>query len=328
MEPKLFKSALNNRAEELKKFLPVNVTFNFKTLAPSLAVCEEKYLISLLGKETFKTIYEAYNSSSSDTVLKEAVEKAQYALIYLAIWQDYDLLALQISDSGAQANFNKDNRAYKYQEINLKNTLKNNGFNMLDSLLEVIESNIDKFEAFKTHENYTKNIDSLIKTTFDLNRIFNTANSRLVFIKMKYFIENVEKTILLHRIGKDFFSELILNTEAVQPVIGNIKKYIVYRAISDGISELGKNPTERGLMFEQEVSNRDNFSEIKPIIGSELTKTLAYYDKMAENFMSTAIDFMKKNPEDFPKFITFAGKDTPERTIFRRNNNNKKTFVT
>jgi len=51
MTPKLFKAEYNIKAEEFKKFLPVNVNFSFRSIAPAISLCERKYLIPLLGED-------------------------------------------------------------------------------------------------------------------------------------------------------------------------------------------------------------------------------------------------------------------------------------
>ena len=127
MTPRLFKPENNTKAEEFKEFLPVNVTCSFRSLAPAIAQCEDKYLLPILGETLFSRLAAYYEGGTHDNELLEALlKRSQYAVVRLAYWQDYDLLSVSMSDKGAADNAGE-GRLYKYQADALKKALKNGG---------------------------------------------------------------------------------------------------------------------------------------------------------------------------------------------------------
>lgn len=331
MIPKLFKENANDYAEEFKKFLPVNVNFDFKSLAPSLAKCETKYIIPILGATLFGKVCQYYeNNTSVDESLRDKysllLEKIQFALIRLAVWSDYSILSVMISDNGAYAGVDQEKRLYKWQKEDLSENLKNSGFDTIDEILAFLEENTTPFPDFKTSTFYTKNVDSLIRTTQEFNSYYNINNSRLVFLKMKYFIEDVESIELSHRLGSDFVHELIAadrTQSKYKKIIKPICRYVVYSAIAAGCEEVGKLPTDKGLIFE--TSSNDSSLQFERIGKSDMKSTQNYFSAKAEQYISSAIEIMKNNKDDYPAFVNFAGEDTPSDEIVRRDNTDKKT---
>ncbi|MCR4964852.1 MAG: hypothetical protein K6A41_04270, partial [Bacteroidales bacterium] len=106
MEPKLFTPQFSENAEAFKKCLPVNINLRFETVASHLALCEETYLRPLLGSALFDRLaayVEANPALMAETADSKLINMARFALIRLAIWKGYDILAANISDTGVSA---------------------------------------------------------------------------------------------------------------------------------------------------------------------------------------------------------------------------------
>jgi len=331
MTPKLFKAEFNTKAEEFKKFLPVNVTTSFRSLAPSIASCESKYLIPVLGESLFNKIYDYYHAESTDNeVFDTLISMCQLALIRLAFWSDFDILSVSLSDKGASDNTG-DGRLYRYQREAIKENLKNQGFDCLDDILKFCENSVEKLPEFKESEYFLNAALSFIKTTKDFNDIYFINNSRLVFIRMKYFITSVEELKLPHHLGEKFCKELLesdVKETKFSRIIPYIKRYIVFMAIAEGIAELHQLPTERGLIFHTQMANRDSEVQVSPVSQKELERIRKEYSQKAERYMNSVIDYLKKHPSDYPTYFEFAGDNAPPSKIIRRDNTNKKIFFT
>lgn len=329
MEPKLFTPQFNEHAEEFKKYLPVNINLRFETVASPLALCEETYLRPLLGKSLFNRIATYVNDNPTlanedpDSIL---IDKARFALIRLAIWKDYDIIAANISDTGVSAEVDKENRLFRYQEENLKRTLKEEGFNYLDSILEYLEENSQDFPEFGQSQYKLSNVQSLIRNTAQFQECYNIDNSRLVFLKMRDYIRDVELIELQHRIGHDFFNELLTADESgikYGTILPAIRRYVVYSALAEGIGELHKLPTEKGLLFE--TTTMDGVQEA-PVYRAQIAETRARCAQRAEQYLATALHIIRNAPADFPAYVGFAG-DSPEDGVIHRDNTNRKIFL-
>jgi hypothetical protein len=331
MTPKLFKPEFNNKAEEFKKFLPVNVTLSFRSIAPAIALCERKYLIPLLGETLFNRLANYYNTSKKKkrVCLEELLTLCQFALIRLAFWQEYDILSVSLSDKGAADNAGE-SRLYRYQTEALKDNLKNEGFDQLDSILEFCEHNTETLPEFAKSPYYLTTENTFIKNTKEFNSIYYINSSRLVFLKMKYFVTSVEELQLRHHLGDAFCAELIAADPAIEKytrILSGIKKFVVFMAIAEGIAELHQMPTDRGLIFQTAIANRTSAVQYSPVPPQELEHIRKGYTNKAERYMSSVVDTLKRYSADYTAYFTFAGDNAPPSKHIRRDNTNKRIFL-
>jgi hypothetical protein len=132
MQVQLFKEEGN--ADDFKKYVPVNVNTSFRTLAPHLGLAELNYIEPLLGDMLFEELVKFY----SDKTKRKKVEKWQlildyvkYNKIHLAFYLGWIVLFTSISDSGAESKVADGKRLFRYQEVEIVESFKNNGFNIL-----------------------------------------------------------------------------------------------------------------------------------------------------------------------------------------------------
>lgn len=319
----------NDRAEEFKKYLPVNINLRFETVDSHLELCEKTYIRPLLGKELFNALVEFVNENPTlpDENKKSAlVHNVRFALLRLAIWKGYDVIAANISDTGVSNEVDKEKRLFRYQENNLKSTLKEEGFNYLDSILEFLEENSQDFPEFEHSQYKLSNVDSLIRNTAQFQQCYNIDNSRLVFLKMRDYIRDVEHIELQHRIGHDFFQELLEADESnikYGTILPAIRYYVVYAALAEGIGELHKMPTEKGLVFE--TSSMDGV-QITPVYRAQVMESRARFAQRAEQYLATALHIIGLHPSNYPNYTAFAG-NSPEDGVIHLDNTDRKIFL-
>lgn len=329
MQPKLFNETYNTHAEELKRYLPVNINLRFETISSHIVLCEENYIIPLLGNELFTRICDYYSEHptlADDCADRTLIEKVRFALVRLAIWKGYDVISANISDVGASAEVDKENRLYRYQEENLKKTLKNEGFDYLDSILEYLESDQNEFNEFGTSKYKLSNADSLIKNTEMFDKCYDIGNSRLVYLKMRQYIRDVEMIELQHRIGHAFYQELLAADESLphySSIMSYIRLYVVYKAVEEGIGELHKLPTEKGLIFETSAMEDVQISTLSQ---KQLMETRERCSRRAEQYLSAALHTIGLSPSDYPNYIGFAS-DSPADGVIHIDNTNRKIFM-
>ena len=138
----LFNEVKNVKAEEIKKFISVNVSTNYGTIRPYIETAEREYILKLLGQEQYDELAEYYEShEASEERLDDLLNLVQKALINLAYYRGFPLLVIKMGDGGAYRNETETQKGlYKYQEKALYRMFKADGFNGLDSLLEYLLS--------------------------------------------------------------------------------------------------------------------------------------------------------------------------------------------
>ncbi len=323
MQPRLFNSDYNARAGELKGYLPVNINLRFETVASHIALCEENYVLPLLGSALFERLvayYGAHPSLDVESSDRTLIHKVRFALVRLAVWKGYDVISANISDTGVSSEVDRENRLYRYQEENIKSMLKNEGFDYLDNVLSYLDASSDFPEYVRP------TADSLIRDTAAFNSCYNIENSRLVFLKMRQYVRDVELIDLQHRIGVDFYRELLTADESVgkyAAILPNIRRFVVYASVAEGIGELHKMPTEKGLVFEG--VDMDGVM-VNPVQDAKLMETRAQFARKANLYLAAAVNYILLHKSDYPAYADFAG-DSPADGVMHFENTNSKIFM-
>ena len=252
----LFKAENNTKAEEIRKYISVNNTITFASILPYIESAEAKYIKKLLGSLQYAELCMYYEdplnfndqpgSETNAIDIAKLLPLVQKALINLAFLDGFAILSVNIGDSGA---FRKESESqkplYQYQEENLKNTFRTEGFDTLDTILEYLEGNIDLFPIFQRSDAYTVYKAKFIKTANEFQEVYNISGSRLVFLHLQKYIDLVNDFSILPVLGRSFFDELVSAmtegpSEKQADVIKFIQKIQAYLSISKGIASLMK----------------------------------------------------------------------------------------
>lgn len=331
MDSKFFNREKNDNAEEFKKFLPANVQFSYDSINPALVNVEEVFIKKLLSKELFVKLGKYYEDSISNlegfeqsSKMDKLLELVQSCAIKLAYWKEYPSLAVSVTDTGAKAGVDKDQRLFKYEYDDLLTKLKNDGFNQMDIVINYLLENIGNFVEFKASVCYPQFDKTFIPTTEIFDGVYNINGSRLVFLKMRQYIDYVEDIELDLHIGSEFKEEILKNYEApkYKKVVNWIRKYVVNLSVATGSSEVGKNLTDRGLIFE---SFEDGVKRSQ-VVDKELYRSIEKNKVIADKYMTKCLLYLKQNISEYPLFAEHIGITKDVDNIVRRNNDNKKTF--
>lgn len=329
MQPRLFKAENNTKAEELKKFLPVTVNFNIKNLMPSLSAAETRYITPVIGESLFAKVEQYYNSSTRDnSVLDRMLELLQSAVANLAYSDGYYALSIKMDDSGGTSPKNRDQRLYRYQEDNLIYSLRQQGYQAIDTALEHCENHLTELQEYTQSPWYAESRRHIIRSTAEFNSIFNINGSRLVFIRMSRWCATTEELNLHHRISRELTDKIIANRddEKYAPIIGDIKKYLVYTAVADCVEELKVNPTERGMVYEELFAYNDGRS-VSQLKLEEAMRMKDKYHQLAENYLTRATDWLNAHASEFPDYERLRGRNNPRSGELRRNNDGHKIVM-
>ena len=329
MQPRLFKTENNTKAEELKKQLPVSVNFNIKNLLPTLAAAENKYIVPVIGNGLFTQVAEYYNGTEHDNeILDKLLDLLQYAVANLAYADAYYTISMKLDDSGATTPQGRDHRPYRYQEDNLIYSLRQQGFEAIDMALEHCEGHLPELSQYKSSPWYNESRRHLIRSTAEFNSIFNINNSRLVFIRMSRWCATAEELNLHHRISKELTESIIREreNEKYKPFIEDLKKYLVYTAVADCVEELKISPTERGMVYEEfDAYNGGNITKQLPM--EEAMRIKNKYTQLADCYITKAIDWLNEHASEFPEYERHRGRNNPRSGELRRDNTGHKIVI-
>jgi hypothetical protein len=150
-----------NTIAEIQEFIAIGKDTEFNRLKPHLMSAESSFIKPILGATLLQSLQSAYTKLNQEPSAQEepseeamallvaqgqVIWSVKKALVFLAYWSGFQVLNATISDSGFKRSESATiKNLFKYQEDDLRNYFKVNGFDALDQVLETLEENITHF---------------------------------------------------------------------------------------------------------------------------------------------------------------------------------------
>lgn len=195
---------LSNTAD-LRKYIPVNQTFDFPTFQPYINKAINSYIKKYVGNLHLEL---ADLESGEDSIKNQAREQLASAIANFAFFMYQPFFQLQIDGSGMSVATNENRKQPEWwQMADAKRELLRSGHESMDALLEILEQNPDEFTDF-TAKYSTQYKELLVHNAADFNYCFNIFNSRQTFMALVPTIRQIETQILKNFITSKFYKEL------------------------------------------------------------------------------------------------------------------------
>jgi len=313
--------------QQIKEVVPVNGTASFKIFKPYVDAAEDQYIIPLLGLE----LYTELNNLAADTGTPEQktlLKKVRYCLVHLMLFKGFDMLNVSFDDAGFE-RVAKDRGLYRYQEENLKDVFKSEGFNAMDTILEYLQANLTTFEKFKTSDFYLELKGSFFPTTMVFNKIYVIGNSRLVFLQIERFFDQVIDFQIVPVLGCTLFDKVVAEMKKesdpdanLMALVPHIRKPLAYLAVAEGLDEIGLQVTEKGLFFETQVSTMNSHVQTTLATAEQTAVLKEKAELNGKRYKEMLLDYLKTNADTYPDFTQT---DLTNTNPLRRDNADKKT---
>lgn len=318
---------------QVKAIIPATNSFDRVKIWPFIEQAERKYVLPLLEQELYNDLQTFVNEPNSwsggsgedATKTTELVRLIRIAELNLAYLIGFDLLNTVNSAAGFQKAGDSEGfkGLYKYQEENLKKYFETTGYNGLDDMMKYIEENIEYFPQWEDSTYCTLRKTSIIKDAETFNSICYIAGSRLTFLRLQIYMQEVIDFEIRPLLGDEYDNLMAeLATESPEEKYTNllpfIRKPLAFLACAKLIEKTGT-LTDRGFFFEGK-------SAISP---DDTTKTPAQGDSaliMAKSYRDTGERYLKA----LEKYLidnSFTDTGSTEGGAYNRDNTGKKTFV-
>lgn len=336
----LFSEDKNIKAEEIKQYLSIDVGLSFDTIKPYIASCEAEYIKPLLGTLQYNELLAYYNwknthsgsgsynntgSSSADApALELLLQACQKALINLAFFRGFAIVIVSgFANNGPYRLENENQKTlYKYQEDNLRDLFKTEGFNGLDEILRHLEENINLYPLFEASAQYQSIKTSFIKSAVDFSNCHFINDNRLIFVRLQPNISAVEQKIIKPQLGLPLYNK-IKNDQAFDNELTTLIKYAIAKlSIADAITHFNLNITEQGLML-TELSLINSYQKNKPADVSLNVSVRTEAEKEAQSYLDMITEYLAINTEKFKDYYDPQTKAS----IIEINNTNKKIIT-
>lgn len=295
--------------ETLREYLSVNGSVDHENIAPYLKKAERNLLKPLIGA----TQLAIFDAEQTDETIIYAQELAQEAVANFGYYMYLPIGAVQISDSGIHVVDIENTKAASDKQFKeLQRSFKKSGHEALDELLEYMEENPSRFEAWTTSPNYTVFKELLVNTTAIFNKWFYIFNSRQTFVALKPNLQIVEDRFIKNVLGIELLTALkttqtVTERKEVKELARKaIVAFTIMLTVDNGMfvfDAQGIHMRFDALPYESTATN----STIK--VNDFLTRTKANKQTEGEEYLKLALKIIEANPS---KFTEYAAKETPD----------------
>lgn len=327
MTPTFFSADNNKKAEELRAYLPVNVNLDFGTIAPALHDAEERYIKPVIGGTLWETLSEYYHTEErdSDGIKDDIIQSIQAAVVRIAYYESFDLLAVNLTDSGVQ-NPNGDKAAYRYQADAAKETLGRQAFDALQTFFDaLVASGLREWV-----EGEVSPIDShsLFRDCGEFFAAIQQQRDFRLFMKLKPSISIDENVSLCHYVGSDIARSLREREARVSPAMLLLaQRYVAYDTLASCVVFLGAYIGADGATIRSiNADGANGGASLQPAdikVREELKK---HYQEAAEASATQLVRLLQGHADAFPEISRIYPTDRIERRT--PTNNHKHLFRT
>jgi hypothetical protein len=210
--------------EELKKHVAVQHTdHGFRNVAPYLEMAQRMYLRQVLGKELLAELLalaasegESGSGSGSGggsacaTVKDETLQKARQASAWLALYEGFSALELNISLDGITQAMKDRDPIYSGQRTDVKMDLLKHGMNAVEDLLEHLEENKACHADWATSDARTDMVGHILPTAKMFTQYWGSmADKRLTYMALRAKMIDVEENQVQAILGETLYAELM-----------------------------------------------------------------------------------------------------------------------
>jgi hypothetical protein len=342
--------------DEVRAVVRVGKALEFDRISAHLAQAEMSFIAPALGSDMYAMLIAYHNNPETYKITADIQdnnfligatsgdlddnnlnpeEKAWSMLLYytqksianIALWIGFDQLNVSTSDAGFKRSESEQVKSlFKYQEDNLKKYFRNSGIDGIDVILEILETRIQYFDAYKTEMYRHKGRIIADTKTFQVH--YHINNSRIVFDRLRQYMKTVEELELSKYIREStlayIFEELKKENPAdkVKAIMPYLRDPVAYLSTAMLMEDSGAELTERGLYLKgiKNLTNSDleintDEARVKDLIERNKRIAQEYFIRLKKYLADNAASWAEDaNPRS--------------NALHNRDNSGKRTFFT
>lgn len=317
---------------EVRKHITVDFSEpDLDRVQPFLDNAEHLYVYKIIGNAEFESLAGIYQTAGFnvetivDADVKEAVINCQRIICNLGYLFAIPRLNLNIGASGIQIHSSETMKtAFQWQIEDLKNSLRELGFNAIEVLLAFLESKPTKFADYIASENYTAQKQYLISSAEQFSFYFDIKSSRFLFQSLGSIMFRIESQVIAKLFGLTFLTSLKADDASAE------KKELAKNYIKPAIALLtaSKSIKERifsyndGVVAFNYAGSTQNLKESQQLLTEKIEPLCASLEADANQFLQDAQDYIFANPLAFEGYTPpiaqrrFKAKNNPDTGVF------------
>ena len=302
----LFSENPDQLIDELKDYIQIASSYDCSRIQNLLLATENTYIIALLGTKLFNRI------AKDQTRFPDEIGMCRKAVANITVYENFTLLnTLLLSGGFARVAGENTDSLYRYQEEDLKQIFRRNGFDQLDLIINHFLDKIDSFPEFKESEYYKAGRGELIPDRFVFSQYYKPIG-HIVFRYMQAFIRRSEDLDISDIVDLSELRQAVLSdtiSDQQQRTIELVRPVIVCLAVAYAMEDMGVNIDNAGIWMERRVA-ADGIREKNPPDTIQVNTLVSKYRNMANRYL-----------RELQKHLSGATNTNP----LIRDNKNKKT---
>ncbi len=312
---------LFKNSDTVKQYAQISGTVDLTAMRATINFVEDQHIQSILGKELYTSLKEAYADAATDDdlvspELKELLEQCRKVIGPMLCYYYAPKADVQISDSGVQRIETATNKtAYQYQNSNFAQANLREGEACTELLIEYLEDHRDSFPQWRDSKAFEKYRSLFIKTGKEFDELYTSHTPYRNYWAIRAKMFDVEENNIRELLGDTMFDALKEKdkddnatwTEVEEKLMMRIKKAIAYLTVAFAIPLLNVRIDSNGLSVVAFSSFSANEKENTRSGADDNARTelIRSCNSSGQVWINNAEKFIKVNPTEFPDWKGF-----------------------
>ncbi len=299
---------------EIKKYLAIDANTRIESMAPFIDEAEILFIIPILGQAFYDELIADYDPDPGNMTPdnQEVMPYIQRAESYYMAFLSVDQIGVNFGDLGIQQQRGDNSDAAPLWKVgNLKQSYIRNADLNAEKLLSFLEANASptKYDAWYSSSSNTRTQGFIVYNTSIASLYVDINESRLIFLRMKKRIFDIETNYVSKLICQDQYDELVDQIKSdtitaqnqalidkIQPFVSKFALYLTLPSIRVAVGPQGITFYSSNDGFTQrEISTTIRKDELKVLLDSLKVEPFGYEGDERE-----LRQFFEDNIDDYP----------------------------
>jgi len=274
--------------DELRQFVTFSGDIDLKTLKPAIRSAQN-FLVTYVGWGLLENLSQD-NLGDDD---KQLLPFVQAPIANLALLKFVQSGNVRITDLGLMRTKTADSSdAFEWQVQRIVTALQQQAFDDIETLLNFLAQNLDKYPAYTDSDEFKRDKSRLITSATQFSQFYQIGASRLIFETLSSSLYNAEDQVL--SVLGDSVTALLGSspTDGQKIQLKAARKALVYLTIARALRERLVSITEGGVQISG-ISQFGTLNYRDPASDKQLERSIAYFDQQATAYLSELATLLK-----------------------------------
>ncbi len=296
--------------EDFQQYLPVTNAFSIEAANYAINKAIRGFIIPNISQTEYESLLADYQAITLNPIRLQAWKYIQEITANFAFAFHLPFGDVQAS-SGTMSRIENDNHKslFKYQKQEMKDEAIKTGLEILEILLQYLETNKAEFPLWTVSPAYTIQLEYFLQTAEQFSKSVPIGNSRLLFKQIKPLLFENEELYLVPLLGEELYLELKTklkanNLSAIEKILQDkINAYLSRMIMFKAIPYL--NISFKDGLIRYTAKDDDNTKQESQTPDNHLDFLLRDLQLQSETRKTVLIDFLQKQFTDFAEFANF-----------------------